>query len=267
MLNSKFIKNKKGLDYAVLLALIVVPFALVGLYLSINNAMDQNKDLGYNQIEMLKTANTKEKTNFYVNIAAKNSLDKSIYDFGLNSGIFDKSKCKTYKDYIIWQSSLTNCYPDIDLEFALFFKQELTSYLELNEQLKQTELTISHSNNKIIGNFHKDIELKIKNQDNKEIGTYFFNPSFTINTNFDIEEEIIQKSKEIFNYCIIENNTKDCVEAQFFFKGLQDTWQVDFSNNVAFFEVSTNKDIWVYKDSKLVNEKHIVKFALDFAKD
>ncbi len=262
---NKFKTNKKGLDYMVLLALVIVPLALLFLFSQLNEIKGENRNIGLIQLKLLETAQESENILFYIDQSTKNSIDQSLYTLGQRGGFFQKTSCGIYQLHSIWQSKDKECYPAIVPNFNLLYAKELNRYL-VNYPKEPSLLTDNYfltiKDNKLIGEPIKDISLDIINQNNDKIGTYLFTPPFT--TEIDISEfqEVIRNAKSIFNWCIDEENITECIEAQINLKDLFKTWSVEFEEGMVLFDVTTDKDVWIYTDSKgLLKQPIRIKFA------
>ena len=261
---NKFKTNKKGLDYAVLLALLIVPLALLFLFSQLNEIKGENRNIGFTQLKLLETAQESENILFYIDQSVKNSLDQSFYVFGQRGGFFQETSCGIYKVYSIWQTNDTECYPDIISNFKLLFEKELNNYLTNYPEediFSDDNYFLTIKEDKIIGEPIKDISLDIINQNNDKIGSYLFVPSFVIDANFDDFQQTINNARFIFNDCIYAKNITECIEAQIAFEGLSETWSMRFEEDLALFDVTTDQYVYVYTTSGLLKRKIHIKFA------
>ncbi|TKJ17371.1 hypothetical protein CEE44_02450 [Candidatus Woesearchaeota archaeon B3_Woes] len=261
---NKLKTNKKGLDFAVLLALVVVPLALLFLFSQLNEIKGENKNIGLTQLKLLETAQESENILFYIDQSAKNSVDQSLYLFGQRGGFFQETGCGRYKIHSIWETKDKKCYPELVLNFKLLFEKELNNYLTNYPEeniFSDDNYFLTIKEDKIIGEPIKDISLDIINQNNDKIGSYLFVPSFAIDANFDDFQESVNEAKSIFNWCKDVENIRECIEAQIYFKGLSRKWSIEFENDFALFDVTSNKEVWIYTLQGLLKRKVHINFA------
>ncbi len=260
---NKFKTNKKGLDYAVILAW-GVAFTLVVLFFQLNGIKGDNKNIGFTQLTLLETAQTSENILFYIDQSAKNSFDQSLLVLGQRGGYSQKTECGVYTVYSIWQTKDEECYPDIIPNFKFLFARELNDYLTNypEEDLPKDNYFLTIKDDKLIGEPMKDISLDIIYQKNDKIGSYLFAPYFTLNANLSDFQQTIDNAKFIFDDCIYAENIPVCIEAQLVFEGLSESWSMKFENDFALFDVTTDKSVWIYTSTQGLLKRPIqIKFA------
>ena len=263
-MNCRFIKSKKGLDFAVLLALVVVPLALLFLFSQLSEIKGENRNIGLTQLKLLETAQESENILFYIDQSAKNSVTQSLYVFGQRGGFFQETSCGIYKLHSIWETKDKECYPEITSNFNLLFTKELNNYLgnyPKEGDLLNDNYFLTIKDNKLIGEPIKDISLDIKDQNYNKIGTYLFTPSFITETDISEFQETITNAKSIFNLCKDVENIRECIEAQLHFKGLAGTWSVEFENDFVLFDITNDKEVLVYTPQGLLKRNLHIKFA------
>jgi len=263
---NKLKNNKKGLDYAVLLALVVLPLSLFFLVFRINGLIDETRYIGPTQFSMLDDAQEAEKIMLYIDQSAKNSIEPSLFKFASNGFFYDINECGNYGRYIIWQTKDKECYPDIYNNFSYFFKEEFSKYLNNYTRIKlpKDNYVIITSKNSLNGYPIKDLSLDIENKKYK-VGDYLFTPYFTQKIDFEEFEKTAEMSKMIFNRCADANETEECINSEIISNRLVDRWSFEFDNYVALFNVITGKNVEVYDNNKLEQKELVIMFGLDFS--
>jgi len=263
---NKLKNNKKGLDYAVLLALVILPLSLFFLVFRINGLIGETRYIGPTQFSMLNDAQEAEEIMLYIDQAAKNSIDLSLFQLASNGMFYDSSECGNYHLYPIWQTKDKECYPDIYSNFSSFFKDEFSKYLINYTRIKlpKDNYVVITSKTGVTGYPIKDLSLDINNKQSK-IGSYLFSPYFTQKISFGDIEKSIEISKKIFNRCVDANETETCIDTEMISNNIADKWSFEFDNYIALFNVTTEKTVLVYGNNKLEQKELIIMFGLDFS--
>lgn len=201
----KIFKSKKGFDYAILMALVVVIVCLGFLFVQLNKKTGGlSRDIGDAQVGLMLTQQKADKMLFYLDQSAKYSAYSSAIALGSNGGFTDTTEAcgGDIQGYATWntcQDPENICFPDIFNNFKYFMNSELDYYLAYYASSAgdsagfiegNTILTIL--DNKIIGTAIKDIEMNIAPYKPKtgmySVGRYAFKPSFSIGFNYDFNK-------------------------------------------------------------------------------
>lgn len=178
-------------------------------------------EVALNQIKAAKEA---QGSITYIREAAKQAVQQSVYDLGLNGGFYSRSECGSYQEYNLWTSETNTCYPDIKKNLYLFLKDNLNYHLKINEKTSRFkdnyDFLIKQGDNKLtvlgIPTIPIQIPISIRSGERfrREIGNYSIRPSFEHSFEYTFEdyETIKQNANEIALICEKEADVQKCVE-------------------------------------------------------
>ena len=150
------IKNKKAMDFGILL-FIVVLVSLIALGITMQTKRASfDKSIGETQINLLNIYQKSEKALFYIDQAAKYSAQQALSDL----------------DFTIEELKGSDSKKVFELAFRQYLDEYLKAYPEIDIPLGNYDILIK--DDKIIGIANKHIIIK------EEAITYSIKPSFTI---------------------------------------------------------------------------------------
>ena len=266
----KLFKNKKGFDYAILMALVVVIVCLGFLFVQLNKKTGGlSRDIGDMQIGLMLTQQKADSMLFYLDQSAKYSAYSSALALGNNGGFtVTTAACGgDVQNYAVWntcQDPETICFPGIFDNFNRMINKDINAYFSDYEAMPNTQPFIKGNyiftvhDSKITGTAIRDIEMNIAPYKPKaeiySVGRYSFKPSFSIGFNYDFNKffELRSLAVEIAkcsNKFLIPDERDQCV--------LKSAPKASLSPNYVFIEIEQPGFASPYS-----NQKAVIRFAL-----
>ncbi|MBD3355098.1 hypothetical protein GF361_03885 [Candidatus Woesearchaeota archaeon] len=276
----KYLKSKKAQLFNLGLVGIATLALIIALILFKPYEGKEQFQVGPKQFQMFNSFQESEKHLFYIDQAAKLSAQQAIYDLTSNAGFYT-SRCGTYQNYGLWNE---NCYPDYELNLKIYLTQNLNPYLtELDNLLPETRVfsnnyeisLIQKDSLNVIGTAVQPIKSIISRADQPQnlAGRYHIYPSFSVQTDYDLERFpiLINQAFDLIDLCQdkTDNDLEDCI-----LDNIPDGWEpgpcrkpVVIQNRKCSFCYYTGKQILTYNNTsdKIEFRPIAYKFALDFS--
>lgn len=200
----KIFKSKKGFDWSILLALLVVLTCLGFLFVQLNKKIGSfDHDVGDMQIGLMLTQHSADSMLFYLDQSAKYSAYASAYSLAYNGGFKSTADAcgGDVQGYAVWNTCKDPgniCFPGIFDNFNKLMNTELNNYFAdyaalPNAQpfIKDNYIFTAHDN-KLTGTAIKNIEMNVAPYKPKgaaySAGRYSFKPSFSVDFNYDFNK-------------------------------------------------------------------------------
>jgi len=114
---------------------VAIVFFTFIVFASLFVVLIQNHDklrvpIGYEQTQILQTAQRAEKQLFFIDKSADLAVDSAIHSLAERGGFSSKSECGEYIGYNLWNTKGRQCYPEnMSLKLADMLSSELQTYL------------------------------------------------------------------------------------------------------------------------------------------
>jgi len=286
----KFLKNKKGIDYALWLTAVVF-ICIVYAFIVINEKIDKyHWKIGEHEVALLNTYQKAEENLLYVDNAARNSVWQAVDSLADLGGMPNK-ECGTITaqetDYTLWNQKDKDCYKTINFyeSYSKELNEKLNSYLS-QKNLPQDNYEFTVLKDKVSGLAIEPLSIPIVPPPGKivtywltfkvyeaevskaAVGKYYIRPSFTIpaKTSLDNYEHIrieINKlvecaEKPTINPAFVKECSKDL-------SGDDLTWaitpEIAPPDNTYFFDITQKEVKNVY-----TGKSPIIRFAMNIPK-
>ncbi len=200
----KIFKSKKGFDWGVLLAVLVVLVCLGFLFFQLNKRIGNFEyDIGDMQIGLMLTQHSADNMLFYLDQSAKYSAYASAYSLAYKGGFVSTADAcgGDVQGYAVWNTCKDPgniCFPGIFDNFNKITNTELNNYFAdyaaiPNAQpfIKDNYIFTAHDN-KLTGTAIKNIEMNVAPYKPKgaiySAGRYSFKPSFSVDFSYDFSK-------------------------------------------------------------------------------
>ena len=227
------------------------------------------KDIGSTQAELFKTYQSGEEVLFYIDTAAKSSVQQAAVEFA-QSGAVLAATCGTVliddMAYTQWNAPAQECFPlNPYPEFEQAFTKSMNVYIEQYTHpiisLPKDNYALTLTKKEIIGNAIEDIQIDVKGPNEAWLGRYYANPSFTVNNPLDLQKikDTASLAKEIYLLCI----DAACAKQEITDRTLG--WQLQEQGTSLLIDVPLGTSVWATVDETYAYQPITLKFALDFS--
>lgn len=262
----KILKNRKGLDFAVLLVLAVIVSTLYLGYQIVKEKEEFQLAVGASATGVYKAFQEAEKVLLFVDMSALFSVNKAVYKLGEKGG-FKEENCGIYDEYYLW-NKINNpkelCDKNIIDGFAWQVNKEMNSYLKDYGGIPQDNYDFFISGDEVYGfateNINFDIWLpkNIVKYDifgisifeypigSASLGRYSAKPSFNVKLKNNFDE-----------YKILEENAEKIIaECAYKFEKFSEKEKCVKENSAGMKILSKDENIFLFE--------HASKFKSDF---
>ncbi len=209
-------RGKKGLDYAILL-FVVVAIGLGTLYLEMTNKIGElHKQIGDSQSPILKVDPQISQINAFVSSAARYSIEKTRTNLASPVAQGFTDACPTLNTV---SSPTTIQTPDLQSAINKQFNLEMDKYLDAYKNTARIEIPKDNyelyiTTEEITGVAIKPANIALKGMTGREIGTINYKPSFKIKYKHELNAypESLNTITYVAKNCIKTEKPKECAD-------------------------------------------------------
>ena len=224
-------RGKRGVDYAIML-LIVVVMGLLTLFIQIDNKVDSiPKDIGFEQATVMRVDAEKGFITAFVRSAAKHAMAGAVRDVASNPiyqgfSTSGQGKCAVVNEQRIREVKM----PNIAGGITAAFNRYMNPYLDAYQREKQVNIPTSNyelyvEKGQVSGIALRPVIMPLQDVAGRNVGKISFKPSFKLAYDHKFEEYplIFDRLNDIAQQCPSAPDPVICAEG----KKLADNWQIE----------------------------------------